>query len=586
MRPPPLLQRFFPFLIWWPLVNRSSLKADIMAGLTGAMIVLPQGVVFAQIAGLPPEYGLYTAMVTPIVAALFGSSRHLISGPTTAISIVVLSTLSGYAEPFSMEFVRLAFSLALLSGIFQLVLGLVRMGSLVNFVSHTVVVGFTAGAAILIATKQLRHVLGFSIPGGLSFPETWGALFSNLGDTNPYVLLVGIVTLAAALVFKRFLPRWSYMLLAMVIGSTLAYVIGGEEKGIKLIESISVSLPPPLSMPLLSWDWLYKLASDAFAVALLGLIEAVAIARAIGVQTQQRIDGNQEFIGQGLSNMVGSFFSCYPGSGSFTRSGVNQQVGAKTPLSAIFAAIFLALILLLIAPLMAYLPLAVMGGIILLVAYNLIDFAQIKEIFLLSRSETVILLVTLLATLLIELEFAIYLGVILSLVIYLQRTSKPKITRLAPNPKAHHPGFEDAISNQLPECPQLQVVRVDGSIFFGSVDHLSAELRKLRSEGPPRLLILGSAMTFIDLAGAELLALEAERWRSLGGGIYFSNLKGSVEAYLKKGFFLERIGKENIFHSKREAITSIYQQLDPEICALCTARIFKECPKKAKQRGN
>lgn len=577
MQPISILHKIFPFLQWRHLVNASNLKHDIMAGLTGALIVLPQGVVFAQIAGLPPEYGLYTAIITPVIASLFGSSWHMISGPTTALSIVIMSTLSGYAEPFSPEFVQLVFSMTLMVGVFQLILGLVRMGSLVNFVSHTVIVGFTAGAAILIAIKQFKHVLGIDIAKGLSFQETIQALGLQIGETNLYVLLIALVTLGSSLVFRRFLPRWSYMLLAMVLGSVLCFLIGGEEKGVILIDNISVSLPPPLSMPFFSWETFSQIASDAFAVALLGLIEAVAIARSIATKTNQRIDGNQEFIGQGLSNIVGSFFSCYAGSGSFTRTGVNRQAGGRTPLAAIFAAIFLVLVLLLIAPLMSYLPMAVMGGIILLVAYTLIDFDHIKEIIHLSKTETAILLVTFLATLLIELEFAIYIGVILSLITYLQKTAKPKIVELAPEPEDQRHRFSSIEKYELPTCPQLKVIRIDGSLFFGAVQYVAGQLHHLSMDEPKTLLIVGDGMNFIDMSGADLLVNEVKRWREAGGDIYFCKLKDQVSSFLERGDFLETIGKDHIFATKREAIAVIYDQLDQGICANCTARIFEEC---------
>ena len=426
--------RILPFLTWWRMVNKDTLKADLMAGLTGAVIVLPQGVAFAMIAGLPPEYGLYTAIVTPIVAALFGSSHHLISGPTTAISIVVFSTVANYAEPGSPEFIRLALTLTLLAGAYQLGFGLARLGALVNFVSHSVVVGFTAGAAILIATSQLKHVFGVTVPQGESFFNTWIDILSELGDANGFVFSVAASTLLSAVVMKNLFPRLPYMLFAMIIGSVVSVLLKGADHGVILVGRLPTHLPPP-SLPDLSLATLRQLGPDALAVALLGLIEAVSIARSVATRSHQRINGSQEFVGQGLSNVVGSFFSSYAGSGSFTRSGINYQSGAKTPLSAIFAALFLAMILLLIAPLTAYLPIAAMGGIILLVAYNLIDMHHIKTIFTASKSETIVLVTTFLAALFLELEFSIYAGVLLSLVFYLNRTAKPSIFSLAPDPE-------------------------------------------------------------------------------------------------------------------------------------------------------
>ncbi len=570
--------KFLPFLVWWPLVGRDSIKADLLAGLTGAVIVLPQGVAFAMIAGLPPEYGLYTAMVTPIIAAIFGSSLHLISGPTTAISIVVFSAISHHAEPGTAEFLSLTLTLTFLAGVYQLAFGFARLGTLVNFVSHSVVVAFTAGAAILIMTSQLKHVLGVYIPRGESFLHTWVDVFNEIGNINYYILTVALSTLISALLFKRFLPRLPYMLLAMILGSLVSLLLGAEAHGIHLVGEMPAHLPP-LSMPDFSVDTIRQLAPEAFAVALLGLIEAVSIARSVATKSHQHIHGNQEFIGQGLSNIVGSFFSSYAGSGSFTRSGINYQAGAKTPLSAIFAAVFLALTVLLIAPLTAYLPIAAMGGIILLVGYNLIDFHHIKGIIKASYSETSVLLVTFLATLFLELEFAIYAGILLSLVFYLNRTARPKIVTLAPDPEERRRHLTNLERKALPECPQLKVIRIDGSLFFGAVSYTSTTLHRMKEKEATlsHLLIVAKPINFIDVAGAEMLVQEAKYWKAQGGGLYLCGLKMEAEKFLRRGGYLDEIGEHNFFPSKKEAIAEIFKHLDHQLCQTCERRIFREC---------
>ncbi len=571
-----MLQRIFPSLSWWSRVNKQTLRADVMAGITGAVIVLPQGVAFAMIAGMPPEYGLYTAMITPIIAALFGSSWHLVSGPTTAISIVVFSATSKYAPPTTPEFIQLVLVITFLAGVFQLALGLARMGTLVNFVSHTVVIGFTAGAALLIASSQMKHVLGIDIASGESFFETWVSIGTQIGSTNPFVVSVALATLVSAIVFKRYLPRWPYMLIAMILGSLLSIVLLGEKRGITLVGEIPASLPP-FSLPNITLDNIRLLSADAFAIALLGLIEAVAIARAIATRTHQRIDGNQEFIGQGLSNLVGSFFSCYAGSGSFTRSGINHTAGAQTPMAAIFAAVFLALILLLIAPLTSFLPIPAMGGIILYVAYRLIDFQHIKEIIYTSKSETAVLLVTFFSTLFLELEFAIYLGVLLSLVIFLQHTSKPRISTLVPTTENNLRKFIHSGHHSPQTCPQLQIIRLDGAIFFGSISYMSSDLHERSDSTQPYLLIVANGVNYLDIAGAELLVQEVKRWRQLGGDIFFSGLKPSHCKFLQRGTYWEEIGSDHFYENKQVAISHIYQLLDKEICANCSIRIFHEC---------
>ena len=573
------LHSIFPFLQWFKLITKESVKADLIAGFTGAVIVLPQGVAFATIAGLPPEFGLYTAMVTPIIAALFGSSRHLISGPTTAISIVVFAAISNHAEPGSAEFISLALTLTFLAGVYQLAFGLARLGSLVNFVSHTVVIGFTAGAAILIATSQMKNVLGVHVAKGESFFHTWVELTQEIGNTNIYILIVAITTLASALFIKRFYPKIPNLLIGLVVGSFVALAFSGSDANIQLVGEIPAHLPP-LTLPDFSFSSIRMLAPEAFAVALLGLIEAVSISRAIATKSNQRIDANQEFIGQGLSNITGSFFSSYAGSGSFTRSGVNYASGAKTPLSAIFAAILLMVIVLLIAPLTAYLPVAAMGGVILIVAYNLIDIHHIKQIFKYSKSETSILLTTFFATLFLELEFAIYLGVLLSLVIFLGKTSTPEVVTLAPDSEDNS-GKKKLINitkKPLNQCPQLKIIRIDMSIYFGSINHIQNRLHHLiEQENIKHILIVGTGINFIDLSGAEALVTDANRLKQQGGGLYFAELKASVYEYISKNCFVAKVGNDNFFDSKKDAIKTIYKKLNEEKCTQCEVRVFSEC---------
>ena len=565
----------FPFMKWFRLISKETLKADVIAGLTGAVIVLPQGVAFATIAGLPPQYGLYTAMVTPIVAALFGSSYHLVSGPTTAISIVVFSAISHHAEPGSAEFISLTLTLTFLAGVYQLAFGLARLGALVNFVSHTVVIGFTAGAAILIATSQMKHISGIEVPKGESFMHTWMDLFQGLGEINPYLVGIALVTLITALAIKFFSPRSPNLLVGMVVGSLLALLLKDYTDGIKLVGEIPAHLPP-LSSPVFSFDTIRMLAPEAFAVALLGLIEAVSISRAVATRSNQRVDANQEFIGQGMSNVAGSFFSCYAGSGSFTRSGINYEAGAKTPMSAIFASLFLMVIVLLIAPLTAYLPIAAMGGIILLVAYNLIDFHHIAQVLTLSKSESAILLTTFFATLFLELEFAIYLGVLLSLVLFLAKTSTPYIPTLSVDSDSGK--LINIRKKPMKQCPQLKIIRIDMSIYFGSINYIQNRISQIvENERIYHILIVSSGINLIDLAGAEALVSENRRLMEHNGGLYFVGIKSSVYEFAARSCFIKQIGSDHFFDTKTMAINSIYDRLDKSICSTCQSMIFREC---------
>ncbi len=572
------LKRLFPFLGWRSSVTRRTLRADLIAGITGAIIVLPQGVAFAIIAGLPPEYGLYCAIVPAIVAALFGSSRHLISGPTTAISIVIFTTLSPLVQPSSPEYIDMALTLTFFAGIFQLGLGVARLGALVNFVSHSVVVGFTAGAAILIATSQMSNLLGIAAPKKHSFIHIWPNIASRLPETNYYALAIGLATLAIAIVFKIVKPKWPGMLIAMIGGSAMGLLMNAKDHGVRLVGSLPAHLPP-LSHPDVTTASLRELAPPALAVAMLGLAEAVSISRSIATKSEQRIDSNQEFIGQGLSNIIGSFFSSYAASGSFTRTGVNYSAGAKTPLAAVFAALSLTVILLLIAPLTAYLPIASMAGILLLVAYGLIDTHHITAIVRTSKPEAGILTATFLATLLVELEFAIYVGVLLSLLLYLNRTSHPHVVTLVPDPDSKKRSLVNIEKKPLPECPQMKIIRIDGSIFFGAVNHVAEELDRIVKQFPEQahILIVGGGINFIDVAGCQMLGQEAHRLRVNGRQLYLCSIKGEVVAVMKKGGCNKSIGAENVFGSKVQALRSIVPRLDPERCRRCTVRIFHEC---------
>ncbi|MDP4029853.1 MAG: SulP family inorganic anion transporter [Gallionella sp.] len=574
-----LLNRIFPFLRWWPMVNRATTKDDLIAGITGAMIVLPQGVAFATIAGMPPEYGLYAAMAPAIIAALFGSSWHLVSGPTTAISIAVFAAMSPLADPGSPQFISMVLTLTFLTGLFQLILGLARMGVLLNFISHTVVIGFTAGAALLIAASQVKNFFGIDIERGAPFHAVIEQLALQLGNINPYVTAVGVITLATGILAKKFTPQLPYMIVAMVIGSVVAFFINAEFNvavtQIKTVGALPASLPP-FSLPDFSYATIHKVLFPALVVTMLALTEAVSISRAIAVKSGQRIDGNQEFIGQGLSNLIGSFFSSYASCGSFNRSGVNYEAGAQTPLATVYASVFLVLILLLVAPLAAYLPTAAMAGILFLVAWGLIDFHHIVSISKSSRAETVVLWVTLLGTL-IDLEKGIFFGILLSLSIYLYRVSRPHIVPVVPAKEEGAYHFVSAYNH--PECPQLSIVRFNGAIFFGAVDHVQSSLMQIDEKDPQKkfVLIVASGIDFVDVAGAEMLAQEARRRRKLGGGLYFYRCKDSIYKFLRKADKLDDIGAGGFFPVMSNWIKPIYSTLDPEICRTCKARIFSEC---------
>ncbi|MFZ5798186.1 MAG: SulP family inorganic anion transporter, partial [Thermodesulfobacteriota bacterium] len=385
---------------------------------------------------------------------------------------------------------------------------------------------------------------------------------------------------ASGILVRRFLPKLPYMIVSMLVGSiaalALSRLLGPAAAPIPSVGALPASLPP-LSAPSFTLENIQMLSPAALATTLFALTEAVSIARSLADRTGQSLDASQEFIGQGLSNIVGSFFSGYVATGSFNRSGLNYQAGARTPMAAIFAGGLLMLLVILVAPLATYLPNAAMAGILFLVAWGLIDFHHIGKVLRTSRTESVILTATFLATLFLELEFAILSGVMLSLVVYLNRTSHPRILPRVPDPRLPERPF--TTDPGLAECPQLKIVRIDGSLYFGAINHAREQLREMQLQNPGQkhLLIVASGMNFIDMAGAEFLAQLAAEKKAEGGRLYLYDIKEGICSHFKLTGYLLDIGTDYIYESKAEAIAEIFTHLDREICLRCRARIFLEC---------
>ncbi len=577
------MRSVFPFLLWLPKVNGGSLRADALAGVTGALVVLPQGVAFATIAGMPPEYGLYAGMVPAVIAALFGSSWHLVSGPTTAASLVLFSSLSVFAEPGSAKYVELALTLTLMVGLLELALALFKLGTLVNFVSHSVVIGFTAGAGVLIASNQVKNFFGLDVPQGAHFYEVIMHLLTHFKEIEIPVAMIGALTVASGLAARKLAPRAPYMIVAIVVGSLGAASLNWGGTGVPTIGALPAQLPP-LSLPSFDLDVWRALAPTASAVTLFALTEALSISRALAVRSGQHIDANQEFLGQGLSNVIGGFFSSYVATGSFNRSGLNFEAGARTPLAAILSGLLLMGIVLLVAPFARYMPNAAMAGVLFIVAWGLIDRHHIGQIIRTSRSETAVLVVTFVSTLFLELEYAIFVGVLLSLLVYLNHTSHPRIVARVPDPFSPGRKFT-SLGADLPECHQLRFIRIDGSLFFGAVSTFKETLRDYEEAEPDRkhLAIVMSGVNFVDIAGAEALAEAARHFREKGGALHLIHAKARVLDLLGRGGYLDEIGRQNLFQSKTEAIRSIYRKLDYARCKSCDRRVFVECLRMGKQ---
>ena len=569
-----------PVRPWLVSISKTTLRQDAAAGITNAAIVLPQGVAFAIIAGLPSEYGLYTAMVTAVIAAWWGSSTIMVSGPTTAISAILFATLSSMAEPATASYIALALTVTIMVGTLQLAAGLARIGGLITFISHSVIVGFTAAAALLIAASQLAGALGISTERGGGVVERLLRVVEGRGEADLTALLVASLTLASLLLAQKLDKRFPAYLLALAVGSGAAFFLGAADKGIKFFAPLP-SVTPSFGMPQLEIGIVLELLPGAAAIAFVGLLEAISIGRSFALRRKERYDANQEIVGQGLSNIIGSLFQAYAGSGSFTRSGLNAESGARTPMAAIFAAVILPGMLFLIAPLVIYIPVPAMSGIILYVAWRLIDFDEIRHI-LTSRSETVILAATFGTGVLTELELAIVIGVISSLTVFLYRSAHPYVAVGAPTIKDGARVFRSAERFNLPECPEISVTRVEGNIFFASVEEIEHRLRDLDARKPSqKTRILGlKGVGKIDLSGADLLINEIRNHRARGGDFHLIAVFPDIVRSLKRLGVQKELGNSHLHQSKRQAIAEAVANVDPEVCRNCAARIFLECAEK------
>lgn len=587
-----LLERLFG--PWVHGVTPATLRIDAMAGLLGAVLVLPQGIAFATLAGLPPEYGLYTAVVPCIIAALFGSSWHVMSGPTNANSLALFAMLSPLAVAFSPAYIQLALAVTVMVGVLQWLIGALRLGMLANFISPSVLFGFTSGAALLIAVHALPDFLGIAAAPEHGAGAVLAHVFTQLPAANPAALAVAAITLAVALGLRRYRRRWPYMLIGLVVATTLAWVwtrfLGGgatPASSLRVIGQIATPWPR-FELPHISWAQASDLVGLAFALTIVALGQAISIAKTVAMHSGQRIDANREFRGQGLSNIIGGFFSSYVSCGSMNRSMPNLQAGARTPLASVFSALLLLGLVAVSSQLLAQIPMAALSALLLLVALSLLDFARWRQLFSLSRTDFGVALATMVATVTIRLEMAILLGMLLSLMSFLYRTSRPAMRTMGFDSRAQDRQFvvidtpDDADAPPhavLPECPQLKLLRMEGEVYFGATQHVADILHALRSQPHPQkhLLVMAKSMNFIDLAGAELWEAELAARRAMGGNLYFHRPRPEVIRMWRKTGFTDVLGPEHQFSDKFTAIATIFTQLDPEICRHCSARIFREC---------
>lgn len=582
-----MLYRIFPFLTWIrELKDPTILRADLIAGLTVALVLIPQSMAYATLAGLPEVYGLYISFVPVMIAALWGSSKQLGTGPVAVVSTMTATTLTpivaamldpGYNhEQFMALYIPTAMFLTLLVGIFQFSLGVFRLGAIVNFLSHPVIVGFTNAAALFIGLTQVSKIFGVTMPGAASdhflSVRIWGVI-QNLGDTDLLTLAMGILAFAIMIGLKKYLPKYPGVLIAVVATTLLSFVINFKERGGKVVGSIPDGLPG-FAMPAFSYDALSGLVVGAIIISLVGFMEAISIAKAMAAKTKDRVDPNQELIGQGLGNITGSFFQSYPASGSFSRSAVNLNAGARTGFSSVVTAAVVVVTLLFLTPLLYHLPKATLAAVVIMAVFGLINFNTIKHIWKTNKHDGIAAIATFVVTIgsAPKLDHGIILGAVLAVVLYLYRTMRPRVAILG----RYKDGTlrDTEVYKDLPTDENIIAIRFDGSLYFANVSYFEDAMLKAVSENPHAkyLLVVGDAINQLDASGEEVLHHLVERMHTNQITVVFSGLKRQVLDVMRKSGLYDYMGEQNIFPTEDMALDAIYHWMgmdaDGAVCPL------------------
>lgn len=578
-----VLDYFLQPIAFFKSYKLKNARFDVVAGLTVSVVLLPQAIAYAQIADLPPEFGLHAGIVAAIIGSLWGSSNQLQTGPTNAISLIVLSTLAATMETGSTNLLLAAGLLAVMAGVIQLILGIARLGVLVNFVSHSVVVGFTAGAAFLIGAKQIKPLLGLDFTGhSHGLPSTIAQAITHIDGLSYPTLALGVGSVVVMVVARLVSKKVPAALCAMVGAAIAVFLLGLTAKGVAVIGELPRGLPPVADIPFFDVDLIRQLSTGALAIAAIGLTEAMSIARSISGQTGQRLDSNQELIGQGLANIASGVFSGYAGSGSFSRSAVGFRAGARTPMAGAFTGVFVLLAVLLLAPLAAYVPKASLAGVLILTAYFMIDRAQIVRIWRGTRGDAIIMVATFAGTLLLPIEFAVLLGIMVSFVLYIKRTSTPNVFSVVPDDDFHRLVPE----NGKPVCPQLGILDIEGDLYFGAVHSVEEAIHQNQSDHPEQrfLAIRLHAVNQCDFSGIHSLEAVLDSFREQGGDLFFTSVHPSVRELMDATGFTSKLGADNLL-SETGAIDHLFRRvLDPAVCIYeCDVRVFHECKNLPKQ---
>jgi len=550
------LKSIFPILDWLPNYKKAWLKGDISAGLTVGIMLIPQGIAYAMIAGLPPIYGLYTAMIPQIVYAFFGTSRQLAVGPVAMDSLIVAAGVATLADIGTQNFIEFAILLAFMMGVLQVLFGMFKLGFLVNFLSRPVISGFTSAAALIIGFSQLKHLLGIDIQRSDKIYNLIIEVFKHIKEINYFALGIGVSAILILVFLKRITKIIPAALVVVVLGILLVKIFSLEQYGVQIIGEVPEGLPA-FRMPNFTMDIMFQLFPIALTLSFIAFLEAISVAKAIELKHDNyKVLPNQELFAIGLGNIVGSFFQTYPATGGLSRTAVNNQVGANTPLAALISGTVVGFTLLFLTPVFYYLPQAVVAAIILVAVYGLLDFYMPKHLLKYSKKELIILNITLIVTATVGIREGVLIGIILSLVVLIYATTKPHVAVLANVPGTHFYRNIERFST-LKEKDEILIYRFDAQLFFANTYYFKDTLEELvfRRKDKLKLIIIdGESINSIDSSGVYMLDDIIGKYKSIGIDIAFTGMKGPVRDVLQNAGIMRKIKYENCFMSIQEAV--------------------------------
>jgi len=561
-----LIRRFTPFLSWIGLIkDKDILKTDAMAGLTVALVLVPQSMAYAQLAGLPSYVGLYAAFLPTMIAAIFGSSNQLATGPVAIASLMTAAALEPLAIQNPDSYMAYAAILAIMVGVIRLLIGLFHLGIMVDFLSHPVVVGFTNAAALIIASSQLPKIFGISVDKGNHQYEMVWNIIQGIQDTNLMTLAISIISISILLGVKKKKPKWPNVLIAVVICTLLSWAIGFEKMGGAVVGKIQGKLPG-FDVPDVELSYVSDLFVPALVIALLGFVEAVSIAKAIASQTRQRVSVNQELVGQGLANIVSGFFHGYVVSGSFSRSAVNFSANAKTGWSSIITGLIVAATLLFLTPLLYHLPQATLAAVIMAAVINLIKFSPIKHAWKVHPHDGFVGVLVFVVTLITapSIEKGVVSGVIFSLVLYLYRTMHPHFAEVA----RHEDGTLRNVSLfGLETSDTVSIYRYDGDLYFANTGYLEQKILNGISEKKNiKVIVLDlEAADQVDATGEDMLEKLVDRLKAVGIELYIARSKDHIYKTFERSGLIARLGADHFFRERTLAIQQAKERFGPDI---------------------